>query len=150
MGTQAFELIEFNIHLRPVFVNNPPWAIVRLDGKCKFDEKIDLPKVITFHESLYFVEHILSIERINTEPNQLLYIDKVILDGVDIRDILWIKSYNVPIYPEPWATIQKKIGNILEYKVPGETCLGHNSTWYLEFYSPTYRFIMDWMNGNYD
>ena len=39
--------------------------------------------------------------------------------------------------------------SILEEKILGETCLGHNATWELNFYSPTYEFVMNWMK-NFD
>lgn len=139
------ETITFNIHLRAEFQNNPPHATILLDNEVKYSDYIINDIKITFKETLYFAPHKLSLIRSNTEKNQLLYIDKVIIDGVDVRDIVWIKSYNIPVYPEPWATIYRRAGNILEEKIIGETCLGHNSTWSLEFYSPVYKFIMDWM-----
>lgn len=142
------ETIIFDIYLRPEYQNNPPHVEILLDNNIKFSDHITQELKISFKETLYFGAHQISMIRSNTEKNQLLYIDKVVLDGVDIRDILWTQSHNFPIYPEPWATVYRRAGNTLEEKILGETCLGHNSTWVLDFYSPAYKFIMDWMiNG---
>lgn len=139
------EIITFEIYLRPEYQVNPPHAEILLNNDIKFSSYIETELKISFKETIYFGSHCLSLIRSNTEKNQLLFIDKIVIDGVNIRDIVWTKSYNIPIYPEPWATIYRRAGNTLEEKVIGETCLGHNSTWVLNFYSPTYEFVMDWM-----
>ena len=143
------EIITFDIYLRPEYQTNPPHAEILLDNNTKFSDYITDELKISFKDTLYFGPHQLSLIRSNTEKNQLLFIDKVVIDGVDIRDIVWTQSYSIPVYPEPWATIYQRAGNILEEKILGETCLGHNATWELNFYSPTYEFVMNWMK-NFD
>jgi hypothetical protein len=74
-------------------------------------------------------------------------LEKLKIDGVDIRNIVWCQSITVSDYPEPWASEQIAAGNILEQEAIGVTTFGHNGVWYLNFTSPFYNFIMNWMGG---
>ena len=73
--------------------------------------------------------------------------NKIKIDGVDIKNIIWTYSINIPEYPEPWASEYVTAGNILEKEVIGATKFGHNGIWYLDFTSPFYIYIMQWMGG---
>jgi hypothetical protein len=75
--------------------------------------------------------------------DQLLQIHSVTIDGVNIRDIVWTQSKFFPVYPEPWATEQITLGNILETGIIGETILSHNGKWVLGITSPFWQYIFD-------
>lgn len=146
------EIITFEIFLNSQFDNIPPSADVYVDDELKWSGLINDPTyTIKFEHTLNFsVPHQLSIKRSNKShqhngQDQLLTLTKLKIDGVDVRNIMWSQSWNEPEYPEPWASQQRAQGIELEEKVLAETCWGHNGTWRLNFTSPFYRFIMNWM-----
>jgi hypothetical protein len=99
----------------------------------------------TFMYNSSFTEHMLKIVhtgKTNNTPDQFVKINSIIIDGVNIRDILWTDSFNIPEYPEPWATQQREQGIQLEERVLGQTELSHNCEWHLPFTSPFYEFVM--------
>ncbi len=146
------ETITFEIFFITEYWKDPATVKITIDDQIKFIGPITADGPITFTETLTFGLHQLKIhrtgktnEQVGADKGQHVIIDKIKIDGVNIRDLIWIKSYYVPEYPEPWATNQRDNGIVLEEKVPGETFLGHNGVWNFEFKSPFYRFIMDWM-----
>lgn len=151
-----YEVITFEIHLLSEYWDKPPHAQILLDGVEKFNQDLLAEKsVIKFTHKLQFGPHELKLIRsgkvpgqyVSPEQDQKLTIEKVIIDGVNIRNILWSYSKSIPEYPEPWASLQRKQGIELEKELIGETTFGHNTTWSLNFNSPFYRFIMKWMNS---
>jgi hypothetical protein len=99
-----------------------------------------------FYHSLEFGLHELRIVhkgKTNATPDQFVKIESIVIDGVNIRDIIYTDSINTPEYPEPWATIQRKHGVELEEKVIGQHELGFNCVWRLPFTSPFYEFVMN-------
>jgi hypothetical protein len=110
-----------------------------------------------FVHELNFGPHCLEMHRTGKTNHQMRTIENgknegqdviikyIKIDGVNIRDMIWTNSYYEPEYPEPWASQQKSQGIELEKYVPGETWLGHNGVWRLNFISPFYRFLMDWI-----
>jgi hypothetical protein len=157
------ELITFNIALNASFWDKPPVIKILVNGLEKFYGEITNQGIskITFKHKLSFDQsHQLSIVRTGKTNNQrvskglhgdildqIISIDSIVIDGVNIRNILWVQSWYEPDYPEPWASQQNAQGIVLEKKIPGETCFGHNGTWKLNFTSPFYRFVMNWMEG---
>jgi len=149
------EIIEFQFDLRAEFWDQPPHVAIYIDDFIKFDNCLDVGiNVIKFTHELTFGHHTLKLIRsgkTNSQhqdgKDQLVHIDKLAIDGINIRDIVWVNSYSEPRYPEPWATKQRYHGIELEKQVIGETTFGHNSTWYLPFTSPFYKYIMNWMNN---
>lgn len=146
------ETIKFEIVFDSQFDNIPPSAEVYVDNELKWTGLIDSKSyAVEFAHTLDFsVDHQLSIKRGNKSQqhngqDQLLTLTKLKIDGVDIRNIVWSQSWNEPQYPEPWASQQRAQGVELEERVIAETCWGHNGTWRLNFTSPFYRFIMNWM-----
>jgi len=150
------EKIKFEITLNPIFWDKPPYAKILLDDEIKFEDTITRPQTISFFHDLNSGQHSLQIERSNktnnqyvsAEQDQKLILDKVKIDNINIRNIVWHYSYFIPKYPQPWALYQRKQGISLEEKIPGETTFGHNGTWYLHFTSPFYSYIFDWMKDN--
>ena len=146
------EIIKFELDFYPEYVDNDfPRVSISIDSETKFDGSIsDSQSSVFFLHTLEFDQsHQLNIKRYGkTNKPQQLTIKKISIDGIDIRNIIWTHGYNKPIYPEPWASQQRAAGVNLEERVVGETCFGHNGTWTLEFTSPFYKFLYDWMDGN--
>lgn len=158
MTIPTTETMAFEIILRAEFWDKPPGVEIFVNDQSLFNGLIDNScYTINFSSTVDLnAEHQLSIRRFNKTTDQtrydgqqlldqLLYIDRISVDGINIRNIIWSKSWNEPVYPEPWATEQRSQGIELQEKIPAETCLGHNGIWRLNFSSPFYKFIMDWM-----
>ena len=156
------ESIKFELYLISDYWDLPPKVDILVDDNVKFTgdmtEKINY---ISFSHELDFDQlHKIQIRRYNKLPgqcvpmddgtykDQLLTLDKLIIDGINIQNIIQAYSYNEPEYPEPWATLQRQQGIELEQKVLAETTFGHNGTWTLNFSSPFYEFLMSWMDGD--
>lgn len=155
------EIIDFELHLISEYWNKPPVAKIVVDGIEYFNNIV--PKgshIVKFRHTCDFnTPHRLALTRAGkddsqckTLPNgqqldQILTLEKLKIDGIDIRNIVWSRSINVAEYPEPWASEQRAAGNLLEKEAIGVTTFGHNGTWYLDFTSPFYIFIMNWMGG---
>jgi hypothetical protein len=155
------ETINFEFHLLSEYWNQPPQAKIAVDDIEYFNDVV--PKgshVVKFTHTCDFEKpHQLTLTRSGKNDSQcktlsngkkldqILTLEKLKIDGVDIRNIVWSQSINIAEYPEPWATEQRAAGNTPEEKAIGVTTFGHNGTWYLDFTSPFYIFIMRWMGG---
>lgn len=107
------------------------------------DKKMEGTK---FSHCLEFGNHELKIVhsgKTNDTPDQFVTIKNILIDGVNIRDIIYTDSVNTPEYPEPWVSQQREQGIELEEKVIGQHELGFNCTWRLPFTSPFYEFVMN-------
>ena len=155
------ETIDFEFHLLSEYWDKPPQAKIAVDGVEYFNSAITKgPQIIKFtHNCDFNKSHRLTLTRTGkddsqctTLPNgrqldQTLMLEKLKIDGIDIRNIVWSQSINIADYPEPWASEQRAAGNILEQEAIGVTTFGHNGTWYLDFTSPFYIFIMRGYGG---
>lgn len=155
------ETINFEFHLLSEYWNQPPRAKIAVDNVEYFDDVVSkgLHVVKFAHTCDFNRPHRLTLTRsgkndsqCKTLPNghqldQILTLEKLKIDGIDIRNIVWTQSINIADYPEPWASEQRATGNVLEEEAIGVTTFGHNGTWYLDFTSPFYIFIMRWMGG---
>ena len=158
-----FESISFCLSLYSVFWDKPPAVIISLDDNTKFAGEIicdqqNPAKICFSHELSFHESHTLSLYRYNKTPDQccessdgqvrdqLLMINGLIIDDVDVRHLIWCSSQFVPIYPEPWKSQQIDLGHDLEETIVGESILGHNGTWSLNFTSPFYQFLFDDMD----
>jgi len=131
------EVIKFNLSFTPTYALLAPYIKIFIDNEVQYTGVVKQSTTISFSKKLEFGKHKLCIHKEYSQPNQLLNIDQIKIDGVDIRDIIWHYSYSVPV-PNP--SNEKNIG---------ETCLGRNCIWTLEFSSPCYMFIINWMKfGN--
>jgi hypothetical protein len=155
------ETIDFELHLVSEYWNKPPMAKIAVDGTEYFNEAV--PKgtyIVKFtHVCDFDKPHRLTLTRSGKDDSQcktlangrqldqILTLEKLKVDGINIRNIVWSQSINIAEYPEPWATEQRAAGNLLEDEAIGVTTFGHNGTWYLDFTSPFYVFIMNWMGG---
>jgi len=150
------EDIKFEFTLDATYWDKPPMARIYIDDVCKWDSNlVNGINTIKFAHTLDFSNHCIRIERFNNtddqhvsdQQTQSLTLKKLVVDGVNIRNIVWRYSWFEPDYPKLWALLQKKQGNTLEKKVLGGITWGHNGNWYLNFSSPVYKYIIDWMNG---
>jgi len=156
------ETIKFELYLTSDYWDLPPIIDVLVDDEIKFTgEMLQEKNYVTFSHTLAFDKpHALRLKRYNKLPgqcvplddgtfkDQLLTLDRVVIDGVDIQNIVQAHSYNEPEYPEPWATLQRNQGIELEKQVLAETVFGHNGMWTLNFTSPFYVFLMTRMDGD--
>lgn len=144
------ETIKFNILLESTFWDKPPKVQVFVNDVLKFQGEVIKSQNVVFNADLEFNrQHKLTIIRQGKTPDQtqgnkdqLLIISSIEIDGVNIRDIVFTKSKFIPEYPESWAFEQASNGIDLEKEIIGETILGHNGIWYLDFSSPFYRFLI--------
>ena len=143
------EHIKFEIHLDIECSRFRPRIKIYVYEQFVFSRSMDSGgHVIKFEYTCDFGDHELKILRsgkTNKCPEQSVELKRVIIDGIDIRNIIWINSYNKNIWPEPWASQQREAGVVLEDPVIGETVFGHNCTWTLPFTSPFYKYVMEWL-----
>jgi len=74
--------------------------------------------------------------------DQYVILNQVCIDGIDVQNLIWHRSWFEPIYSTVWKQQQIDAGVALEEKIIGETWLSHNGTWKFEFFSPFYKFII--------
>lgn len=140
------EKIKFQFKFKYTYVDILPEIRIYIDDDLKFVTENE--EHCEFWHECDFSDHVLRIERsgkTNKCPEQTVELKQVVIDGIDIRNILWIKSYNENYWPEPWASQQREAGVVLEDPVIGETVFGHNCTWTLPFTSPFYNYVMEWL-----
>lgn len=149
------ETIEFAIVLDPQHWSHPPGAEIAINNTVIWDNFVARRTTVRFQHTLQHGQtQSLTIRRynkVNDQPtalhgmkkDQLLTIQQITIDGVDIQNIIYSRSWYEPDYPEPWAQQQQELGQELLSQVPGETVLGHNGVWHLTFESPFYRWLMD-------
>ena len=65
-------------------------------------------------------------------------LERLNIDRINLRNILWSKSKFLPIYDK---------GQSGETVIDGECCFGYNGTWELNFSSPVYQYIVDCVRG---
>ncbi len=149
------ENILFEIELSSTFWDLPPRAQILVNDVCKFDGDINkFSKIIKFYHQLEFGKsQKLIINRYNKTTDQccnghdqIMYIVKIIIDGIDIHNFIMSKAIFTPTYPEPWASQQQSQGIQLETELYGETWLGHNGQWCFNFSSPFWKFLIAEMN----
>lgn len=148
------ETIQFDITFETVFWDRPPAVDIRIDDVLYASKVIDEPTTISFKAELSLdCVHRLVVTRSGKSDDQCvdnkdqyLLLSKVKIDLIDIKNIVFTRSYFEPVYPEPWATQQKNQGVVLEQRVIGETWLSHNGNWVLEFDSPFYQYLFECMN----
>lgn len=155
------EIIKFIIEFKSEYWDLPPGVTISVDDTIKFDGLLtEANTAVSFVHTLTFDQpHQLVIKRYNkddtqcqhdadgTVRDQLLTLTRVIIDGIDIKNIIQTQSFNEPIYPEPWASEQQQMGIVLDKLIIAETCFGHNGTWRLNFTSPFYNFLYNSMDG---
>jgi len=155
------ETIKFSINLFAEYWDKPPEVKILLDDVPQIDKQLDKgSNNLTFVETCKFNEpHRLTIIRSGKDNKQVkvnydgglldqyVILQKIVIDGVDIQNIIQSRSVFEAHYPEPWASQQLAAGIQLEKAAIGVTTFGHNGIWYLNFTSPFYEYLMKWMGG---
>ena len=148
------EDIKFEITFSSVYWNTPPYVDIFIDKEIKFSgdiknnsQQVKFNHVCNFDQSYDLIiqrsgktNQEVFFEKDGTMKDQYIIIESLCIDGIKIRDLVWSRSYYLPIYPEGWE--QER-----EEKVYGETFFGHNGEWHFKFYSPFWKYLMDWQRG---
>ena len=128
------EILKFNIKLDTDYQNMAPMVTVKFNDETKFNHSVSTDTDVQFTGTIK--EHnSLIIDRQNKPDNekQDLFIRTVSIDDIDLRNLIWSKSYFLNADGE---------------RVIGETWLGTNGTWVLQFAGPFWKHMMDWVNGD--
>jgi len=154
-GSTVQERILIKIDIIAQFWHHPPMIDMLIDGVVVSQDVIDKKKYSIKNTVNLDINqiHLLQLRRYNKsddqcvivdgiKKDQYVIIDSVVIDGVNIQNLIWHRSWYEPQYPEVWAEQQKSAGVDLEPKVIGETWLSHNGTWNFEFSSPFYKFVI--------
>lgn len=142
---------EFTFELTNYRQEYLPYIKIFVDEEEKYSHEInkDITYVKFDHTCAFGMPHRLKFDRSGTDPSghQMLVLQQLKIDGINIQNIVWSRSVTIPEYPEPWASEQKAANIVLPEELYGTTHFGHNCTWYLDFTSPFYIYIMKWMGG---
>lgn len=148
------ELIQFQIKLSSVYWDQPPGVQVLVNGVQKYDGVVlGVSEIVFTHKLELGKTQVLTIHRYNKTADQcvqlitgelqdqILTIEQIVIDGHNMRDIICSSSQFCPDYPQLWSAQQRAMGVELETNIIGETILGHNGEWRLEFTSPFWEYL---------
>jgi hypothetical protein len=153
------EKLKFKLELWSEFWDKKPIANILINDHSYYKQEIagteKEPTVIEFeHELTEGEKYSLIIERTGKDTkqtivennkiikDQLLHIKSIEIDEIDIGALVYEGIYT-PQYPEPWASQQAEIGNILPKSFKNVNCIGHNGRWELGFASPFYMWLLE-------
>jgi hypothetical protein len=153
------EKLKFRLELWSEYWDKKPIANILINDHSHYKQEIagteKEPTVIEFeHELTEGEKYSLIIERSGKDTkqtivennkitkDQLLHIKSIEIDEIDIGALVYEGIYT-PQYPEPWASQQAAIGNILPESFKNVTCIGHNGRWELGFASPFYIWLLE-------
>lgn len=145
------ELISFQINVEVKFRSIPPRLAVYINDSCKFEQTLQESCVtIKFEHLLMFDQsyqlRLVRQAKTDQDPEQMLIIKSIFIDGIDVQNLIWSRSQYKPDYPKAWYQQQVSQGQIPEATVIGETWLGHNGEWIMPFASPFWRHLMEVMS----
>jgi len=139
------ESLHFQLEIKTTWTTHAPSLEIYIDN-----QSIKIPHLqrginkIEFNIELQFGQHTLKIKRDGAtvdDNSQLAEIQSISIDQIKCDQLILHNSEFRPIYPEPWATEQKKQNIDLMEKIPYETVLGHNGEWTMTFSSPFYPHV---------
>ena len=76
------------------------------------------------------------LEKSNTDSTTAVVIENITLNGISDQKFIWTGTYR-PIYPEPWASTQTDLKEIIE----ATNYLGWNGRWELSTTIPIFTWI---------
>ena len=128
------ETLRFNIKLDTDYQSTAPAVTVMFNGKTQFDHQITDQTEVQFRGEIQ-ERNSLVIDRQNKPDNekQDLFIISISVDSIDLRNLIWSRSI---------------FTHLDGRQVVGETWLGLNGTWQLQFNGPFWKHMMDWVNGD--
>lgn len=138
---------KIELHLTPIWHKEPPICEVQFSKNVFFKEEIVESKIYYYEEYLPAGNYNITLDFLNKKNNdsaegkdKAITIDKIIFNNIENEKFVWQGVYQ-PIYPEPWATQQKTLGNVLEPSIKSSTYLGWNGQWKLTYSVPVYTWI---------
>lgn len=150
--------LNFKITVYSQYWNRTPGLKVFVNDKFitekQVSESINDPCIIEFSTDADEHDQILCLEKFGktiddtlVENGQIIKDQSIHIVDLEINQIsvdkLIYKSYFVPDYPEPWASEQKQIGNILPERIQPCTDLFHNGKWLFEFSTPFHIWFLE-------
>lgn len=150
------ENITFEIHFLSSWWDKPPLVEILIDSHQVHHAALSNgPQVIAVRSSCDFDHpHRLSIRRYNKTDDQCIVadgqiikdqwtiIERVFIDGIDIKNLIEDRSWYEPDYSTAWQAEQLQKGVEIESKIKGELWLSHNGIWHFDFTSPFYKFVI--------
>ena len=144
------ELIKFEFVFSSTYWNTPPHIEILIGNKVHYSGHLHKHNTtVEFSAHLDFTEHSLHILRTGKTLAESRHVDgewetqscsleRLTVDGINIRNILWSKSNFVPLYDSTQSG---------EAVVEGELIFGYNGTFALNFTSPFYQYVVDCVRG---
>jgi len=144
------EFIKFEFIFSSSYWYSPPHIEISIGNKVHHSGYLHKHNTtIEFSTYLDFTEHNLKILRTGKTPKesrqvngkwetQSCSLERLIVDGINIRNILWSKSNFVPVYDETQSG---------DPVIDGECIFGYNGTFNLNFSSPFYQYVVDCVRG---
>ena len=144
------ELIKFEFVFSSTYWNTPPHIEILIGNKVHYSGHLHKHNTtVEFSAHLDFTEHSLHILRTGKTLAESRHVDgewetqscsleRLTVDGINIRNILWSKSTFVPVYDSTQDG---------EAVVEGELIFGYNGTFHLNFTSPFYQYVVDCVRG---
>ena len=143
---------EIKLYVTPIWHKEPPICAIQFSKDVFFEEEIKESKVYCYEEFLTAGEYDIKIKFLNKKINdtvglkdKAIVIDKIVFNNIENKNFVWGGMYK-PIYPEPWASQQKKLGKVLEPIIKSVTYLGWNGEWKLTYSAPIYTWIHETLN----
>lgn len=150
------EKIWFTFWFTSFYWDRPPHIKILIDDVLLHEsDVVESSCKIELQTTLTFSPHRLTVIRGGKTPDQTrmlpdgsyetqyLTLDKLEIDRINVRNLIWHDSKYFPIYPEPWATEQRNAGHEVASEITGELFFGHNGTWQFDFASPFYQYLVD-------
>jgi hypothetical protein len=138
---------KIEVILTPVWHQEPPLIAIKFSKDFFSHEYLEKQKKYVFEKEIPAGEYELSIDFLNKkntdtvgQNDKALKIDKIILNGISSDKFIWEGTYH-PIYPEPWASQQKKLGKKLDKLIKPNTYMGWNGEWKLTYSVPIFTWI---------
>ena len=142
MDTKSFQF-DLELDLIPTVGNTAPHVVIRLDDLVLFDSFLSGAETVKCNCKLIEGSHLLDIQflnKSNLDSVQAIQIKRLSINGMVDDRFIWNGIY-YPEYPEPWASEQQALGNMLSPKLQNVDYLGWNGRWQLELTSPIFTWI---------
>ena len=138
---------EIKLYITPVWHDEPPICSIKFSKDVSFKEEIKENKIYSYEGYLTNGNYDIVIEFLNKKntdtvdgKDKAIKIDKIVFNNIESKKFVWQGIYQ-PIYPEPWATQEKKVGKELNSVITPATYLGWNGVWKLTYSVPIFTWI---------
>ena len=138
---------EIKLYITPVWHDEPPICSIKFSKDVSFKEEIKENKIYSYEGYLTNGNYDIVIEFLNKKntdtvdgKDKAIKIDKIVFNNIESKKFVWQGTYQ-PIYPEPWATQEKKVGKELNSVITPATYLGWNGVWKLTYSVPIFTWI---------